>query len=122
LQIDIDGPFFALKIFIVTYVKFYGLSFEQVLRLGKNESGPGRTYTAISNLKGNFGREKFSKKNILVFKKSFLKFCISHLCSYTNIIVDLEVDLSPGYDPYYSDIRHHVYHIQFKPFLDCLWG
>ena len=88
MQIDIDGPFFALNFFIVTYVKFYGLSYGQVLRLRKNADWPERTFTAIFNLKGHFGREIF-----------FFKFFIRHLFSYANIIVGLKVDFTPGYDP-----------------------
>ena len=58
-----------------------------------------RTFTAILNLKGHFGRENFQKKN---FKKFLFKFCISHFFSYANLIVGLKVDFTLGYDPPHS--------------------
>jgi hypothetical protein len=83
LQIDIGGPFFALNFFIV---KFHGLSYGQVSRLGKNGGRPGRTYTAISNKKGHLDGQNFPKNN-LFFQKISSKFCFSHPFSYPNIIV-----------------------------------
>jgi hypothetical protein len=99
LQIDINGSVLASIFFIVTYLKFYGLSYGQVLRLGKNGAGPWRTYTAILNKKDHFGRAKFSEKKNFFFKKFPSKLCISHPFSYPNIIAGVKVDFTPGYDP-----------------------